>query len=189
MAAHTKLAPKRFAFVQEYIKDLNGTQAAIRAGYSPRSANVTSTRLLMDANVQESIQEYKEMAAKRSQVTVDRTIEEYRRIAFANITDAVHVRGGCVYIDDTDDLTPEQQAAIAEIHQTKDGVRIKFHDKTKALDSLGKHLGMLSDKVQVEHVGEAPKLEIVFRGKPESTEGRPWGQPLKKLEGAPLNLG
>ena len=170
MAAHKKLAPKRFAFVQEYIKDLNGTQAAIRAGYSPRSANVTSTRLLMDANVQESIQEYKEMAAKRSQVSVDRIVEEYRRIAFANTPDGIKVIGGWVYITDTDDLMPEQQAAIAEIHQTKDGVRIKFHDKTKALDSLGKHLGMFTDKVQVEHVGEAPKLEIVFRGKEDKND-------------------
>ena len=165
MAAPKKLAPKRFAFVQEYIKDLNGTQAAIRAGYSPRSAPVTSTRLLMDANVKESIQEYKEMAAKRSQVSIDRIVEEYRRIAFANTTDGIQVRGGWVQITDTDDLTPEQQAAISEIHQTKDGVRIKFHDKTKALDSLGKHLGMFTDKVQVEHVGEAPKMFVVFRGK------------------------
>ena len=172
MAAHKKLAPKRFAFVQEYIKDLNGTQAAIRAGYSPRSANVTSTRLLMDANVQESIQEYKEMAAKRSQVSVDRIVEEYRRLAFANTTDGIKVKGGWVTITDTDDLTPEQQAAIAEIHQTKDGVRVKFHDKTKALDSLGKHLGMFTDKVQVEQVGEAPRMEIVFlgRGKEEKDD-------------------
>ena len=165
MAAHKKLAPKRFAFVQEYIKDLNGAQAAIRAGYSPRSSRVTSTRLLTDVSIQESIQEHKERAAKRSQVTVDRIVEEYRRIAFANTTDGIKVIGGWVYITDTDDLTLEQQAAIAEIHQTKDGVRIKFHDKTKALDSLGKHLGMFTDKVQVEHVGEAPKFEIVFLGK------------------------
>ena len=49
-------------------------------------------------------------------------------------------------------------------------MRIKFHDKTKALDSLGKHLGMFTDKVQVEHVGEAPKLEIVFRGKEDKND-------------------
>ena len=170
MAAHKKLAPKRFAFVQEYIKDLNGAQAAIRAGYSPRSSRATSTRLLTDASIQESIQEYKEMAANRSQVTVDRIVEEYRRIAFANTPDGIKVRGGWVYITDTDDLTPEQQAAIAEIHQTKDGVRVKFHDKTKALDSLGKHLGMFTDKVQVEQVGEAPTLQVVFRSKEDKND-------------------
>ena len=170
MAAPKKLAPKRFAFVQEYIKDLNATQAAIRAGYSLRTAKQQGQRLLTFVDVQDSIQEYKDMAAKRSQVTVDRTVEEYRRIAFANITDGVHVRGGWVYIDDTDDLTVEQQAAIAEIHQTKEGIRIKYHDKTKALDSLGKHLGMFTDKVQVEHTGEAPKLEIVFRGKEDKDD-------------------
>ncbi len=170
MAAHKKLPPRQFLFVQEYVSSLNATQSALKAGYSTKTAYSQGQRLLKKVEVQESIQEYKERAAKRSQVTVDRIVEEYRRIAFANTPDGIKVIGGWVYITDTDDLTPEQQAAIAEIHQTKDGVRIKFHDKTKALDSLGKHLGMFTDKVQVEHVGEAPKLEIVFRGKEDKND-------------------
>ena len=55
-----------------------------------------------------------------------------------------------MYIEDTDDLTPDQQAAISEIRQTKDGVSVKFHSKQAALDSLGKYLGIFTDKVQVE---------------------------------------
>ena len=159
------LSAKRQAFVAEYLIDLSAAAAARRAGYSEKTAKSQGQRLLTNVDVQDAIMAGRIRLQRVSEVTVDRIVDEYRKLAFANTTDAVQVKGGWVTITDTDDLSPDQQAAIAEIHQTKDGVRIKFHDKKGALDSLGKHLGMFKDDVTITHDGPPPTINVRF-GKP-----------------------
>ena len=80
-----------------------------------------------------------------AQVSVDRVVAELARIGFANVTDAVQVNNGKVYLIDSDKLTPDLKAAIAEIRQTREGVVNKFHDKRAALENLGKHLGLFKE--------------------------------------------
>ena len=158
-------------FASNYASCLNATKAALDAGYSSKTAYSQGQRLLKNVEVQQVLSEEVARLREASGVTVERVVEEYRKLAFANTTDAIKVRGGWVYIEDTDDLTPDQQAAISEIRQTKEGVSVKFHSKQAALDSLGKYLGIFTDKVQVENVGPAPELRVVFgKAKEKQTE-------------------
>ena len=140
-----KLPVKRQAFVKEYVLDFNATQAALRAGYSERTAKAQGSRLLTYADVQAAIQEATAARFRKNEATAERVIEEYRRIAFADTTNAIYIKGGHVYVTDTDQLTDEQKAAIAEISETKDGIKVKFHSKQAALDALAKHLGLFTE--------------------------------------------
>jgi len=144
---------KQRRFVEEYLVDLNATQAAIRAGYSEKTANVIASQLLAKLNIQQAVAQKRDELAKATAVTAERILNEYRRIAYANITDAIEIRDGAIVVQDTDSLTDDQKAAISEIAETKDGLRVKFHSKVHALDSLAKHLGMFTEKVSVAHSG------------------------------------
>ena len=121
-------------FAQEYVLDHNATQAAIRAGYSKRVAHVNGPRLLSNASVQTWIAEAQELKARSREITIERVLEEMRRLAFAQTTDMVELKGGWVTVKDTDSLTTEQKSAISQIRQKKDGeIEVKFYDKQKAL--------------------------------------------------------
>ena len=95
------LNPRQQSFVREYQIDLNGTQAAIRAGYSPNGADVQAVRLLGDARIQALIAGQREKRADRLEITADRIMQEYARIAFADVTDIAQVKQGHVQMADT----------------------------------------------------------------------------------------
>ncbi len=135
------MSPRQQRFVDEYLIDLNAAAAATRAGYSPAAATEQGHRLLTYAHVAEAVAAGQAERAKRLAVTADRVIEEYAKIAFANMADYAAVGPAL------ETLTPNQTAAIAEVSQTANGaVRIKLHDKKSALDSLAKHLGLFIDR-------------------------------------------
>lgn len=69
-------------------------------------------------------------------------LQELRAIAMARATDFMAVRDGALDIRSTDELTPEQAAAIASIERSTGGLKLKFYDKLKALELLGKYLGL-----------------------------------------------
>src|SRR5215469_1569992 len=81
------LTPKQSRFVEEYLVDLNGKQAAIRAGYSPKTAEVQASRLLRYAQVQAALKAAMEARSKRTQITADRVVTELAKLAFANLGD------------------------------------------------------------------------------------------------------
>lgn len=135
------LTIKQKIFVQEYLVDLNATQAAIRAGYSPKTAEVQGCRLLSNAKVQEAIQKAMKTRETRTEITQDRVLEELARIAFSDATDIAEVQGGVVKIRDTQDLNPAQKSAIACIKEGKYGIEVTRYDKLRALEMLGRHLG------------------------------------------------
>ena len=144
------LNPKQKRFVSEYLIDLNAKQAAIRAGYSPKTAEVQASRLLSLVKVQNEITKVMGKREKRTEITQDRVLEELAAIAFANATDYVKVcEEGDVQIIPTDSLTENQKKAIAGIKEGANGIEIKLSDKTKALEMLSRHLGMFRDKVDV----------------------------------------
>ena len=90
---------------------------------------------------------------KRTEVTQDRVVQELASIAFAKVTDYVRIRSNgttsIVVMKSTDDLTDDQVRAIAGIKEGANGIEIKLNDKEKALELLGRHLGMFKDKVDV----------------------------------------
>ena len=121
MLDKNSLTAKQQRFVEEYLVSLNASDAALKAGYAEGSHGVSGCRLLKDARIQSLIAEKRRQVAEYAEISTVRVLEEYRRIAFADLRDVVQVRNGQVYITDTDVLTPEQAAALSEISQTQRG--------------------------------------------------------------------
>jgi phage terminase small subunit len=92
------LSDKQALFCREYIVDFNGAQAAIRAGYSPKSAKVTASRLLTDANVAVKLSELAKARMEEADVTVARVIKEFLRIAMADVGEAFDEHGNLLPI-------------------------------------------------------------------------------------------
>lgn len=154
----SKLTAKQQRFIDEYLVDLNATQAAIRAGYSEKAARVTAAKMLTNANIQTAIQKRQNELQNKLGVTQERVIQELAAIAFANGTDFAKVVGAGVAVAiPTEQLSPEKLPAIAGIKQTQDGVEIKLHNKVRALELLGKHLGMFTEKVEVNNSADEEK--------------------------------
>ena len=146
------LTAKQKIFAEEYLVDLNATRA-YKAAY-PRvkkdeSARVNGSRLLTNANVAVYVEKRMQERQKRTEITQDRVLEELAAIAFARATDYAEVRKDRVIIKDTADLTEDQIKAIAGIKEGKFGIELKLNDKEKALELLGRHLGMFKDKVEL----------------------------------------
>ena len=158
-----KLPPKQARFVEEYPVDWNSAAAARRAGYSAKTASVKGYQLRQDQRVLDAIEEARAKLSKKLAVTREMVVEEYRRIAFADIRDVMYIEDGRVRVYDTADLTPEQAATLSEIGETKDGIRIKMHSKIAALDSLAKDLGMFIDRSENKHTfdGPPPVIQLV----------------------------
>ena len=157
-----KLTAKQIRFVDEYLVDFNATQAAIRAGYSPKTAAAAAARLLRNVNIQAEIARRQKDLQRRTEISQDRVVKELARIAFADASDYACVetymyenKDGTlsplqvVSPKDTGVLSDDQRAAIAGIKQGVNGIEIKLHDKIKALELLGRHIGMFNDKIEV----------------------------------------
>jgi len=169
-----KLTPKQQRFADEYLIDLNATQAAIRAGYSPRSADVTGARLLANARVRAYIDQRMAEHSRRTGVTQERIIRELARIAFLDPTQLVDM--------DTAELranaSADDRAAIASVKvktiPTQEGVgierEVRFSDKIKALELLGKRFGMWLDRQQVDVQGAVQIVDDIPNENPRKTE-------------------
>lgn len=157
------LSEKQKRFVAEYLIDLNATQAAIRAGYSKKTATVQASRLLTNAKVQKELSGQQKKVAERLEVTKDRIVDELAKIGFANMLDYVSIGTDGDPFVDLSDMTRDQAAAVSEItvEDFKDGrgeeardvrkVKFKLHDKKGALMDLAKMLGHVVEKQ--EHSG------------------------------------
>ena len=171
-----KLTPKQMRFVDEWLIDFNGTQAAIRAGYSEKTAAATAARLLRNVNIQNEISRRQKDLQRRTEVTQERVVMELARVAFADATDFVQVETRIINRGDievplelavhkeTAELSADQRAAIASIKQGANGVEIKLHDKIKALELLGRHIGMFNDKLSLSGADGGP-LTFRWEGK------------------------
>lgn len=163
------LSPKQAAFVREYLIDLNATQAAIRAGYSPKTANEQGSRLLTNVSVADAIAAAQGKAQERADVTVDRIVAELAKIAFSDPRDLFDADGR---LKPLSELTDNAAASLAGIDVVQAGGedlpleirKIKRWDKTKAIELLGRYLGMFKDKVEVSGASElADAIEAARR--------------------------
>ena len=157
-----ELTAKQQRFVAEYLVDLNATQAAVRAGYSQRTAAEMGYENLRKPQIADAIQQAMEARAEKLEITADRVLQELARMAFANMADYINVLDDGSAVVDLSELTPAQSAAIQEI--TSDvyvegrgddaervkKIKFKLHSRCRPLELLGKHLGMFDDRLQIK---------------------------------------
>ena len=143
-----KLNPKQQEFIEQYLVDFNGTQAAIRAGYSPRTAIKIASENLTKPDIQEALAKRRAELAEANEVTPERVMAEYALIGFADMSDYVTWGPSGVRLKDSEDLSDRASTAVAEVLEniTEGGRTIKFklHDKRAALDSLVKMMGWIA---------------------------------------------
>lgn len=161
------LTAKQQRFVEEYLLDLNATQAAIRAGYSTKTANRIASQNLSKLYIQDAITKRRVDLQTEFDLTPEKVIAEYMKIGFANMGDYVTWNKDRVDLTNSEDLTANQLAAVAEVSETRgektSSIRFKLHDKKGALDSLAKTLAMFVERQ--EHTGKdggALTLKVVY---------------------------
>ena len=151
-----KLTDKQERFCQEYIIDLNATQAALRAGYSAKCINHQGPANLLKPIIQVEIQKLKAKRSERVQIEADSVVKELAKVAFSNIKNYLNIEDDEVYFKDFKDITDEHAAAIESVKVTKkiikgkkenddieiQAIQFKLHSKLNALEQLGKHLGI-----------------------------------------------
>jgi len=153
---------KQARFVAEYLIDLNATQAAIRSGYSPKTANEQGSRLLANVKVSAALSSAQAERSKRTEITQDMVLQEYAKIGFSDIRkiakwgerpiiedvpDDYDLRIYPVELIASETIDDATAAAISEVSLTAQGVKVKMYDKKGALDSIARHLGMFNDKL------------------------------------------
>lgn len=151
------MTEKQKIFADEYLIDLNATRAYRKAYPSVKkdeTAAAAAARMLRNVNVADYIAERMQARQERTEITQDRVLEELAAIAFARATDYAEVKDDQVFIKDTAGLSENQIKAIAGIKQGKFGIEVKLNDKEKALELLGRHLGMFKDRVEVSGLEE-----------------------------------
>ncbi|EIM25740.1 terminase small subunit [Microvirga lotononidis] len=162
------LTDKQKRFVEEYLIDLNATQAAVRAGYSEKTARSVGSENLTKPDIMAAIEEAQKARSERTGITADRVLTELAKIGFYDIRKAVKwganpgdktsenadPNGLNIYpvsLVPSEKLDDDTAAAVAEVSLTQTGVKLKMHDKRAALVDIGRHLGMFKEKV--EHSG------------------------------------
>lgn len=159
-----KLTHQQAKFVEEYLVDLNATQAAIRAGYSAKTAEWIGPKLVTKSHVADAIQAEMEARSKRTLITADRVLAEYAKLAFLDPRKFYDDKGCLIPIhelpDDAAACIAGMDVSTERIGKDADGEpefatvrKIKLVDKKGALDSVARHLGMFNDKVRNEMVG------------------------------------
>lgn len=159
------LTEKQQRFVEEYLVDLNATQAAIRAGYSQKTAGAVGHENLKKPEIQSEIAAARKAQQERTELTVDSVVRRIAEIAFADPRELIELRKvACPECDndggidpdcrmcrgegmaqavprDTRYLSPGAAALYAGVKQTKDGLEIKMHSQLDAAEKLMRHLG------------------------------------------------
>lgn len=155
-----RLSPKQEMFCREYLIDLNATQAAIRAGYSPKTAGVQAEALLKKPDIGKYVDELKKARAVKVQVNSEDVLRELVKLANSDVREVFNEDGSLKPMSEWPDVIARcvSSVEVEELFemQPKDGGRgmekvqigwtkkVKFWDKTKALDMLGRHLKLFS---------------------------------------------
>jgi len=161
------LTAKQKIFADEYLIDLNATRA-YKVAY-PRvkkdeTARANSSRMLTNANVAVYVEKRMKDREKRTEITQDMVLKELAKIGFADVTDFVTIEDKgilrVVQVKTTDEMPGDKMGAIAGIKEGANGIEIKLNDKGKALELIGRHLGMFKDKLEVSGTLETEKTKL-----------------------------
>lgn len=143
------MTKKQKRFVEEYLIDLNATQAAIRAGYSPHTAKDIGCENLAKPNIAAAISQAMAERSRRTGINQDRVLQELARIGFAKITDVVDPDTAKIRPDASDDDLACIQSIKIKPNEFGTEREVKLYDKKSALVDLGKHLGLFKDKLEL----------------------------------------
>lgn len=138
------LTPKQQRFVDEYLIDLNATQAAIRAGYSEKTAKDIGSQNLAKLYIKEAIEQAQNKRSDRTEITQDYVLTNIKKVI-----------DRCMQAESVDGETTTEDGEIAQAFVFKE------QGALKGLEMLGKHLGMFKDKV--EHDVSDPLKELLAR--------------------------
>ena len=165
----SSLTPRQARFVKEYLVDLNATQAAIRAGYSRKTAKSIGQENLTKPDIAAAIKDAQQQRFDRTDVTADAVVRELAYIAFGDISGLFDEQGR---LREAHNLTPGVGARIASIEVSRERtravgdatveestVKVRVWDKVRALELLAKHLGLLTEQVDHKHSG---RFELVW---------------------------
>jgi len=166
-----KLTDKQERFCYEYCIDFNATQAAIRAGYSNKTANEQGSQNLVKLSIQTRIKEMQSNLSSTAGISALKVINEHAKIAFSGIS---KLKDGWMTLRDFESLTEDEKACIQEVQTKearkvdgKDGiiieswVKIKLYDKQKSLDSISNLLGFNAPTKQEITGKNGNPIEIV----------------------------
>lgn len=172
----SKLNPRQQRFVDEYLIDLNATQAAIRAGYSAKVANRDGPRLLSNAGVAEAVAERQAARAERCKIDADWVMNQWRELAEADPRELVqYVRTSCpecwdgqpreyprpdcpkcggvgkghVVVSDTRKLSKAAAKLYAGVQVGRDGVKVNMRSQDGALENIARALGIYKDGLEL----------------------------------------
>lgn len=166
------LSPKQQRFCEEYLKDMNGTQAVIRAGYSEKGAAVQASKLLRKVNIQTQIAKLAKAVISRNGITAQRILKEFETLGFSRIDDYVVIEeGGAVRIKRFNEIPDDKIAAIRKIKEDRvirevpgkngtdevvvhDKLSFELHDKIRPLVKLGEYAGVFDSELPP---GSAPQ--------------------------------
>lgn len=157
------MTKKQKRFCEEYLIDLNATQAAIRAGYSPDTAGAIGAENLTKPEIQRAVAQSMAERSRRTGVNAERVVLELAKVAFVNVGNVIDATDATL----KEDAAPEDLAAIQSI-KVKDmgemGIEreIRMADKLKALELLGRHLGMFNDKMRLDAKLDTGKLDSIL---------------------------
>lgn len=148
-----KITPKQQRFIDEYMVDLNATQAAIRAGYSPTVAREMGCENLAKPYIKVQIDLKMAELSKRTGINAERVVRELAKMAFVNPLDVINIDDAAIKAGiNNDDAAAISSVKVKRI-PTEEGEiverEIKISDKTRNLELLGKHLGMFTDKLNI----------------------------------------
>lgn len=156
----TNLTEHQERFVHEYLVDLNGTRAYLACFPRCKSEKAAATgawQLLRNPEIAALVAKEQAKRVQSADLSADRVLEEMRRLAFSDIRDLFDDAGN---LRPLKELTADQAAAIASVEvviknakagdgQTDTVHKIRFWDKTRTLEQLGKHFALLTDHVRI----------------------------------------
>ncbi len=167
-----KLTPKQRRFVEEYLIDLNASQAARRAGYSKKTAHRIGAENLQKPVIQAAIKAALDAASKRAEVTVDDILRELKHISFARLTDVIHWDDDGVRVKTSEALDDSAIATVQSVrfqevkneYGTTKTIQVKQYDKLAALEKLARRLGFYNTQppaapIKIQIVEATPDFE------------------------------
>jgi phage terminase small subunit len=175
------LTPKQSKFIDEFLVDFNGTQAAIRAGYSPKAARIQASKMLANVTLQEALAQRRQELADANDLTPEKVIAELVKLAFASMDTYTKWGPLGVRLIPSEELPEGAAAAVSEISETvtdkSHNVRFKLHDKAGSLDKLLKYLEWKQETADVEARIAALEAKIEEIGITDRSNGKAAGYP------------